>query len=151
MLHYMPALAFLAAFAGLSQAAPAAKPAATPTPTTTATAPSARKAPAPASTAQNDAALEKDIRARLEKSKISTNKFTVRVQGGVATLEGKTGVLQHKGTATRLARNAGALKVVNKIEVSEEAKQKSAANLEAGRRRAQVKRSEASARSEARR
>ncbi len=151
MLRYTPALAFLAAFAGLSQAAPAAKPAATPTRATTATAPSAKKARSPTGTSQNDAALEKDIRARFERSKIATNKFTVLVQGGVATLEGKTGVLQHKGTATRLARNAGAIKVVNKIEVSEEARRKSAANLETGRRRAQVKRSESSARSEARR
>ncbi len=135
------ALAFLAAFAGLSQAGPAAKPAAT----------TAKKTSTSASTAQNDTALEKDIRARLAKSKISVNKFTVRVQGGVATLEGKTGVVQHKGTATRLARNAGAVKVVNRIEVSEEAKEKNAANLESGRRRAQVKRSEPPARGEARR
>ena len=68
------------------------------------------------------------------------------MQGGVATLTGRTDVLQHKGTATRLARNGGALRVVNRIEVSEAAKEKAASNLDSGRRRAQVKRSEISSR-----
>jgi hypothetical protein len=151
MSRFVSALAFLAAFAGLTQAAPAAKPGATPTTVSAASAKKSGAPPGAARTASADAALEKDIRARFEKSKISVNRFTVRVQGGVATIDGKTGVVQHKGTATRLARIAGAVKVVNRIEISEEAKQKSAANLEAGRRRAQVKRSEASTRSEARR
>ncbi len=94
-----------------------------------------------------DAELEKVIRAKLAASKISTNKFEVRVQGGVAYLEGRTDILQHKGTATRLAKNAGAVKVVNNIQVSDEAKEKAKANLASGRRRAQVKRSEVPGRS----
>jgi len=98
--------------------------------------------------AVNDAQLEKAIRARLARSKISSNNFQVRVQGGVATLEGKTDVVQHKGTATRLARSAGAVQVVNKIQVSQAAREKAAANLAKGRRRAQVKRGEAVARTE---
>lgn len=130
----IPALVFLAAYAGLSQAAPADHPGATKKQTVTKTAGS------PAT--PGDAALEKDIRERLNRSKIAANKFTVRVQGGVATLEGRTDVLQHKGTATRLAKNAGAAAVVNKIEVGAAAKQKAASNLASGRRRAQVKRSE---------
>jgi hypothetical protein len=89
-----------------------------------------------------DAQLEKDIRARFAASKISTHKFQVHVQGGVATIEGQTDVLQHKGTATRLAKSAGAVKVVNKVVVSQAAKDKAAKNLASGRRRAQVKRSE---------
>jgi BON domain len=93
-----------------------------------------------------DAQLEKDIRARFAASKISTHKFQVHVQGGVATIEGQTDVLQHKGTATRLAKNAGAVKVVNKVAVSQAAKDKAAKNLASGRRRAQVKRSETTAR-----
>ncbi len=92
--------------------------------------------------APNDRELEAAIRARFAKSKISTNHFTVRVQGGVATVEGHTDVIQHKGTATRLAKAAGAREVVNKVEVSEAAKQRASANLAKGRRRAQVKRSE---------
>lgn len=55
--------------------------------------------------------------------------FTVSVQGGVATLEGKTNVIQHKGVATRLAKLGGAVAVENHIQVSEEARAKAAARL----------------------
>jgi hypothetical protein len=93
-----------------------------------------------------DAELEKDIRARFAKSKISSHHFQVHVQGGVATIEGQSDVLQHKGTATRLAKSAGAIKVVNHVAVSQAAKDKAAKNLASGRRRAQVKRSDTTAR-----
>ena len=69
--------------------------------------------------------------------------FTVRVQGGVAYWEGSTNVVQHKGAATRMAKTAGAKKVVNNIKVSDAAKETASANLEQGRRRAQVKRGDA--------
>ncbi len=98
----------------------------------------------------SDAELEKAIQARFARSKIAANRFTVRVQGGIATLEGRTDVLQHKGTATRLAKAAGASRVVNRIEVSEKARQKASANLAQGRRRAQIKRSETNPRSQPR-
>lgn len=90
-----------------------------------------------------DAELEKTIREKFAKSKISVDKFEVRVQGGVARIDGRTNVLQHKGTATRLAKNAGAKQVINNVAVSEEARAKAAGNLEQGRRRAQVKRGDA--------
>ena len=83
----------------------------------------------PAASASNDAAIERAIQARFARSKISTNGFTVRVQAGVAILEGKTGVIQHKGTATRLAKRAGAKRVDNRIQISEAARQRAAANL----------------------
>ena len=92
--------------------------------------------------ARSDAEIEKDIRARLAKSKIGADKFQVHVQGGVATLEGTTDVIQHKGVATRLAKSGGAAAVNNKIQVSEAAREKAAKNLETGRRRAQIKRGE---------
>jgi len=98
--------------------------------------------------APNDAELEQAIRTRFAASKIGADKFEVHVQGGRATLTGNTGVLQHKGTATRLARAAGAMDVENKIEPSEAAKAKAGANLAKGRRRAQIKRSETVPRSE---
>ncbi len=60
---------------------------------------------------------------------VSKEKFTVSVKDGVALLEGKTNVIQHKGVATRLAKLGGAVAVQNHIEVSEEAKAKSAARL----------------------
>ena len=59
-------------------------------------------------------------------------------------------MLQHKGVATRLARAVGATDVVNNIEPSDEAREKAAANLTKGRRRAQIKRTETVARSESR-
>lgn len=92
---------------------------------------------------KTDAALERDIRAKLAKSKIGADGFEVHVQGGIATLEGKTDVIQHKGVATRLAKSAGAVAVKNQIQISDAARQKAAKNLETGRRRAQIKRGEA--------
>jgi hypothetical protein len=93
--------------------------------------------------AQPDALMEAAIRAKFAKSKINADKFQVHVQGGVATIEGKTEVIQHKGVATRLARGAGATAVNNHVQSSDAAKQKAAANLAKGRRRAQIKRGDA--------
>ena len=101
----------------------------------------AKRSSAPAKL--SDAQLEALIRAKFAKSKINADKFTVRVQGGVATIEGRTDVLQHKGTATRMCKTAGAVAVNNRVQVSDAAKQKAAGNLEQGRRRAQVKRGDA--------
>lgn len=90
--------------------------------------------------AQSDAAIESAIKAKLAKSKIGKDGFKVHVQGGVAYWEGTTNVVQHKGSATRMAKSAGAKAVVNKIQVSEAAREKAASSLESGRRRAQIKR-----------
>jgi hypothetical protein len=87
----------------------------------------------------SDAQLEAAIRAKFAKSK-SASQFTVRVQGGVANIEGKTDVVQHKAAATRMAKTAGAVAVNNKVQISDAAKKRAAGNLEEGRRRAQVKR-----------
>ena len=89
---------------------------------------------------QSDAAIEQNIRARFAKSKTAPEKFTVKVQGGVATIEGKTDIIQHKGSATRMARTGGAIQVVNKVQISENARQRAASNLEKGRKKAEVKR-----------
>jgi hypothetical protein len=91
----------------------------------------------------SDAQLEAVIRAKFAKSKINADKFTVHVQGGVATIDGKTDVIQHKGTATRMCRTAGAAVVNNRVQISDAAKAKAAGNLEEGRRRVQVKREDA--------
>src|SRR3974377_2278991 len=80
----------------------------------------AKKAPAPQGTAaQEDKQIEAAIKAKLEKSKIGKDGLKVHVQGGVATWEGATTVLQHKGAATRMAKAAGAKAVVNHIKVSD--------------------------------
>jgi hypothetical protein len=107
----------------------------------------AKAKPVPAKTvqsvsAQEDKAIEAAIRAKLAKSKIGKDGFTVRVQGGVAYWEGATDIVQHKGSATRMAKTAGARRVVNNIKISDSAKQNAADNLDQGRRRVQVKRSE---------
>ena len=125
-------MASLAWTAGPRTAPPLKKPAGTK--------PAAHAAAKPPMT---DAGLEAVIRAKFAKSKINADKFTVHVQGGVATIEGKTDVIQHKGTATRMARTAGAVSVNNHVQISDAAKQKAAGNLEKGRRRAQVKRGDA--------
>jgi hypothetical protein len=80
-----------------------------------------------------DAQIERTIRAKFAKSKINAEHFTVSVQNGVATIEGKTNVIQHKGVATRLSKTGGALAVQNHIQVSEAARAKAAARLAQGR------------------
>ena len=105
-------------------------------------APHQRPATPKAAPGLTDSQLEALIRAKFAKSKINADHFTVRVQGGAATLEGRTDVIQHKGVATRLARTAGALTVNNHIQISDAARQKAAGNLEKGRRRLQVQRGE---------
>jgi osmotically-inducible protein OsmY len=100
--------------AGLSQAASVVKPAAV-----------TSKAPV----RMPDAQIQSNIRAKFAKSKINAEHFTVTVQNGVATIEGKTDVIQHKGVATRMAKTGGAVAVRNQIQISEAAKAKAAAKL----------------------
>jgi hypothetical protein len=76
-----------------------------------------------------DAQIEAAIRTKLAKSKIGKDGFRFKVQHGVVTWEGNTNVVQHKGSATRMARTAGAVQVVNNIQVSAAAKAKAGANL----------------------
>ena len=89
-----------------------------------------------------DAAITASLKERLARSKIQKDGFRYKVSGGIVTWEGKTDVVQHKGSATRMAKAAGARAVVNNIQISDAAKAKARANLETGRRRAQVSRSE---------
>ena len=79
-------------------------------------------AAAPSSAHLSDMELEHAIHAKLAKSKIGKDGFTVHVKGGVATWEGHTGVAQHKGSATRMARTAGVARVVNNIVIDDGAK-----------------------------
>lgn len=80
-------------------------------------------------TTPSDAQIEATIRTKLAKSKIGKDGFRFRVQRGVVTWEGNTNVVQHKGSATRMARAAGAAQVVNNIQISAAAKQKAAGTL----------------------
>jgi osmotically-inducible protein OsmY len=103
-------LALSVAIAGMSQAASVVKPNAV-------------------AAKPQDAQIERTIKAKFTKSKINADHFTVSVQNGVATIEGKTSVIQHKGVATRLSKTGGALAVQNHIQISEEARAKAAAKL----------------------
>ena len=82
-----------------------------------------------------DAELKKAIEQRFADSAIAVDHFKVDVTEGVARITGKTGVMQHKGVATRLARSMGAKEVKNEVEISEEARQKAAAQLAKGRKK----------------
>jgi hypothetical protein len=66
----------------------------------------------------SDSQIEAAIRTKLAKSKIGKDGFRFKVQRGVVTWEGTTSVMQHKGSATRMAKTAGAVQVVNNIKVS---------------------------------
>jgi hypothetical protein len=77
----------------------------------------------------SDAQIDATIRTKLAKSKIGKDGFHFKVAHGVVTWEGTTNVVQHKGSATRMARAAGAVQVINNIQVSEAAKAKAGASL----------------------
>jgi hypothetical protein len=69
----------------------------------------------------SDAEIEATIKAKLAKSKIGKDGFQVHIKDGVATWSGSTTVIQHKGAATRMAKAAGAIHVINNIKISSEA------------------------------
>ena len=98
--------------------------------------------PPPVEVTSSDAALEGAIRARFAKSKIDSDEFTVHVSNGIATLDGRTDVIQHKGTATRLAKSSGAKGVQNRIEITEHGRQKASRRRRKAPRRVYVQRGE---------
>src|SRR5882762_8843770 len=83
----------------------------------------------------SDLEIEATIKAKLAKSKIGKDGFQVHVKDRVATWTGTTAVMQHKGAATRMAKTAGATRVVNNIKISED----SATNITGQPRRVEVK------------
>jgi len=101
-------------FAGIAPAAPAGKP-------------TAHSAVTHATV--SDAQIESTMRAKLAKAKIAKDGFRFKVSHGVVTWEGTTNVVQHKGSATRMAKAAGATQVINNIQVSAAAKAKAASTL----------------------
>ena len=76
-----------------------------------------------------DSQIEQAIRVKLAKSKMNADHFTVSVVKGVAIIEGSTGVMQHKGAMTRMAKSCGATSVRNNIRISDDAKAKAAQSL----------------------
>jgi hypothetical protein len=124
----LSALVAVAAFAGPTQTRPVVKPV-------------PQKAQAAAAKPRlSDQQLEAAIRKKFEKSKIAANGFQVQVHSGIAVITGRTGIIQHKGTATRLAKNAGARSVENRVEVDKAARDRAAARLHQKPRAVTVKR-----------
>jgi len=87
----------------------------------------------------SDAEIEATIKAKLAKSKIGKEGFQVHVKDRVATWTGSTSVMQHKGAATRMAKTAGATRVVNNIKISEDSVAKATGNITGQPRRVEVK------------
>ena len=87
----------------------------------------------------SDAEIEATIKAKLAKSKIGKDKLQVHVKNGIATWTGTTTVMQHKGAATRMAKTAGAVQVINNIKVTDDAKESAVEKLTGKPRRAEVK------------
>jgi len=77
----------------------------------------------------SDAEIERTMKAKLAKSKLAADHFTFSVVKGVATIEGKTAVMQNKGVMTRMAKTSGATAVRNNIVISDAAKAKAVAGL----------------------
>jgi osmotically-inducible protein OsmY len=101
-------------------------------------APAAKLTPSHSQGKFSDAEIEATIKAKLLKSKIGKDGFQVHVKEGVATWTGATSIMQHKGAATRMAKAAGAVHVVNNIKVSETAG-KTGGNLTGAPRKVEVK------------
>ena len=87
----------------------------------------------------SDPEIEATIKAKLAKSKIGKDGFQVHVKNGIATWTGTTNTMQHKGAATRMAKTAGAVQVVNNIKVSDSEKAKATGNLAGAPRHVEVK------------
>jgi len=81
----------------------------------------ATRPPAPGAPRRSDAEIEATIKTKLAKSKIGKDGIQIHVKNGIATWTGTTAVMQHKGAATRMAKTAGAIQVVNNIKITDEA------------------------------
>ncbi len=65
-----------------------------------------------------DRAIAASLKARLARSKIRQNPIDYKVENRVVTWTGKVTIPQHKGAATRMAKAAGAERVLNQIVVT---------------------------------
>ena len=95
--------------------------------------------------ALDDAAIVAKIKTKIAADRLS-NLWSIDVGSheGVVTLGGTVDTPERRDRIGQVASGATGVKnVVNNIKVSDAAKETAAANLEQGRRRAQVKRSEA--------
>jgi len=66
----------------------------------------------------SDAAIQARLKAKLAHSKLSGDGLRFEVRQGTVEWDGVVPVAQHKGAATRMAKMAGAARVVNRIRVT---------------------------------
>lgn len=65
-----------------------------------------------------DKTIERSLRARLARSKMAADRLSFTVNQGVVEWSGQVKISQRKGAATRMAKAAGATRVVNNISVN---------------------------------
>jgi osmotically-inducible protein OsmY len=66
----------------------------------------------------NDALIHSKLRQKLQRSKLRTDKLEFTVRDGTVEWRGNVAVPQRKGVATRMAKAAGASKVLNRIVIA---------------------------------
>jgi hypothetical protein len=88
---------------------------------------------------RSDVEIARTFREKLSKSKLKSEGIQIKVEKGIATITGRTEVLQHKGTATRMAKSSGATQVHNDMIVGEAARKAAGERLAAARNKAFTK------------
>jgi len=68
-----------------------------------------------------DAAISAKLKQKLSRSKLNSDGLQYKVQNGVVEWSGSVQIPQRKGAATRMAKSAGAKRVVNRITVNAQA------------------------------
>ncbi len=64
-----------------------------------------------------DALIASRLRAKMARSKLKADGLQYRVEGGTVEWSGTVKIPQRKGAATRMAKSAGAKRVLNRIAV----------------------------------
>ena len=88
---------------------------------------------------RSDAEIARKFREKLSKSKLKSEGIQIKVEKGTATITGRTDILQHKGTATRMAKSSGATQIHNEMVVGEAARKAAGERLAASRNKAFAK------------
>lgn len=64
-----------------------------------------------------DALIASRLKAKMSRSKLKADGLQYRVEGGTVEWSGTVNIPQRKGAATRMAKSAGAKRVLNRIVV----------------------------------
>jgi len=69
--------------------------------------------------ANDDAAIQARLKSKMERSKLRADGLKFKVQDGMVEWTGSVRTAQRKGAATRMAKTAGAKRVLNRIVVQQ--------------------------------